>query len=114
MPHWCPRWKFKVRSLSCVSEGHVRGSSREEQNWRVYDKRYWLGDTLGGRLTFALKHEPLDLQALKRILEKAGPNFISPILLIPCYISSMLESDNLSCQFELRNASGDKAKEARG
>lgn len=70
-----------VRSLSCVSEGHMRGSSREERNWRVYDKRYWPGDTLGGHLTFALKHEPLDLLVLKRILEKAEPKEIQTFVL---------------------------------
>ena len=70
-----------VRSPSCVSEGHVRGSSREERNWRVYDKRYWPGDTLGDHLTFALKHESLDLLALKRILEKAGPKEVRAFVL---------------------------------
>lgn len=70
-----------VRTLSCVSDGHVRGGSREERNWRVYDKRYWPGDTLGDHLTFILKHEPLDLLVLKRILEKAEPGEIQAFVL---------------------------------
>lgn len=28
-----------VRNPSCVSEKHVKGSVREENGWRVYDKR---------------------------------------------------------------------------
>ena len=70
-----------VRSLSCVSEGHVRGSSRKERNWMVYDKRYWPGNTLGDHLAFALKHEPLDLLVLKRILKKAEPKEIQIFVL---------------------------------
>ena len=75
------RIQAPVRSLSCVSEGHVRGNSREERNWRVYDKRYWLGDTFGDHLTFALKYEPLDLLVIKRTLEKVEPKEIQTFVL---------------------------------
>jgi hypothetical protein len=60
-----------VRKPSCVSEQHVRGSDREERAWRVFDKRYWPGDTFTDHLTFALRHEPIDLLVLKRLFEAA-------------------------------------------
>jgi hypothetical protein len=56
-----------VRRPSCVSTRHIRGSRRDEDGWRVYDKRYWPGDRLGDHLTFALRHEDIDLLVLKRI-----------------------------------------------
>jgi len=58
-----------VRHPSCVSEKHVRGSQREEQNWIVFDKRYWPGDGFADHLTFALRHENLDLLILKRAFD---------------------------------------------
>ncbi len=60
-----------LRSMSCISSEHVRGSMRQEGKWNIYDKRYWPGSTLGDHLTFAMKHEPLDLVTLKRVLEAA-------------------------------------------
>lgn len=58
-----------VRRPSCVSEKHVRGSQREEGVWKVFDKRYWPGDNLVDHLTFALRHEDLDLLILKRAFD---------------------------------------------
>ena len=58
-----------IRRPSCVSEQHVRGSHREEGAWTVFDKRYWPGDTFADHLTFALRHEDLDLLILKRVFE---------------------------------------------
>lgn len=60
-----------LRSMSCISNEHVRGSMRQDGNWTIYDKRYWPGSSLGDHLTFAIKHEPLDLLILKRVLEAA-------------------------------------------
>ena len=60
-----------VRRASCVSEQHVRGSRREEGAWTVFDKRYWPGDTFAHHLTFALRHEDIDLLILKRVFEAA-------------------------------------------
>jgi hypothetical protein len=56
-----------VRHPSCVSEQHVRGSRRQEGDWAIFDKRYWPGDTLADHLSFAVRHEPIDLLLLKRI-----------------------------------------------
>jgi hypothetical protein len=55
-----------VRRPSCVSEKHIRGSQREEGYWRVFDKRYQPGDQFADHLTFALRHENIDLLILKR------------------------------------------------
>ncbi len=46
-----------------------RGSRRIEGGWTVFDKRYWPGDTITGHLTFALRHEPIDLLILKRAFD---------------------------------------------
>ncbi len=56
-----------VRRPTCVSEQHIRGSRREEGAWTVFDKRYWPGDTFADHLTFALRHEDIDLLILKRV-----------------------------------------------
>lgn len=56
-----------VRRPSCVSDRHVRGSQRTEETWRVFDRRYWPGDEVAEHLTFALRHEDLDLLILKRV-----------------------------------------------
>ena len=58
-----------VRRTSCVSGQHVRGSRREERLWTVFDKRYWPGDSFADHLTFALRHEDIDLLILKRAFE---------------------------------------------
>jgi hypothetical protein len=58
-----------VRIPACVSEKHISGSIREEESWRVFDKRYWPGDTFDDHLDFALRNENLDLLVLKRIFD---------------------------------------------
>ena len=58
-----------VRAPSAVAEGHIRGSQRNEDDWTVFDKRYWPGDTVTDHLTFALRHEPIDLLILKRAFD---------------------------------------------
>jgi hypothetical protein len=61
-----------VRTLACVSDGHINGSIRTEGPWRIYDKRYWPGDTFGDHLDFALRNETLDLLVLKRVFQSIG------------------------------------------
>ncbi len=58
-----------VSRPSCVSDKHIRGSLREEASWTVFDRRYWPGDSFGDHLSFALRHEQIDLLVLKRIFE---------------------------------------------
>jgi len=60
-----------VRRPSCVSDKHISGSQRQEGDWVVFDKRYWPGDTFADHLSFALRHEEIDLLVLKRIFEAA-------------------------------------------
>lgn len=58
-----------VRKPSCVSELYVRGSRRDDGDWTVFDRRYWPGDTFADHLSFALRHESLDLLILKRVFD---------------------------------------------
>ncbi len=56
-----------VRQLCCVSEKHIGGGQRIEGQWLIYDKRYRPHQTLAGHLSFALRHENIDLLILKRV-----------------------------------------------
>jgi hypothetical protein len=58
-----------VRHPSSVSEKHIKGSNRKEGYWTVFDKRYGGKDDFGSHITFALRHEMIDLLILKRIFE---------------------------------------------
>src|SRR5262249_42157019 len=58
-----------VRRPICVPEQYVSGSRRSEGGWTILDKRYWPGETFAGHLTFALRHEDLDMLTLKRIFD---------------------------------------------
>lgn len=66
-----------LRHLSCVADRHIRGSRRIEGDWHVFDKRYWPGETFADHLTFALRHEPLDLLLLMRILKAVPASVIT-------------------------------------
>ncbi len=70
------RVQAPVRSPSCVSERHISGSTRKEGAWQIFDKRYWPGDTFMDQLTFALRHETLDLLLLKRIFGAIAPKIL--------------------------------------
>src|SRR5213593_1182800 len=54
-----------VRAPSGVAEGHIRGSQRTVGGWKVFDKRYWPGEKVTDHLSFALRHEPIDLLVMK-------------------------------------------------
>lgn len=69
-----------VRRPSCVSEKHVGGSQRDDGIWRVFDKRYWPGDQLADHLTFALRHEDLDLLILKRAFDAMPTNVLQGLV----------------------------------
>jgi hypothetical protein len=58
-----------VRAPSVVADGHIRGSRRTDGGWTVLDKRYWPGTQITDHLSFALRHEPIDLLILKRAFE---------------------------------------------
>lgn len=69
-----------VRHPSCVSQKHVKGSRREEESWTVFDQRYWPGDDFEEHLSFALRHEAIDLLILKRIFEAVDGNILAALL----------------------------------
>jgi len=58
-----------VRCPCCVSDKHVSGSHRKEDNWTIFDKRYGSGNGFEDHLTFALRHEDIDLLILKRAFD---------------------------------------------
>lgn len=72
--------KAPVRAASCVSASHVRGSQRQEQFWRVFDKRYWPGDLTTDHIGFALRHENIDLLVLKRAFEAIDENVLADFI----------------------------------
>jgi len=65
-----------VRDPSCISKRHVGGSQRREGSWRIFDKRYKAGSGVVDHLTFALRHEAMDLLVLKRALEAVPASII--------------------------------------
>ena len=52
------------RNLSAIGDRH---RFMEQDGWRTYSPRYTPDASLEGHLTFALKHEGLDLSVLKRL-----------------------------------------------
>lgn len=69
-----------LRHFSCVSEKHVRGTRRVTGPWQIFDKRYQPGNTLVDHVTFALRHEAIDLLILKRIFDTIPPEAITNIV----------------------------------
>ena len=58
------------RSLSAIGERH---RFMEQDGWCIYSPRYMPAPSLEGHLTFALKHEGLDLAVLKSLFVATGP-----------------------------------------
>ena len=58
------------RILSATRERH---RMMDEGGWRIYSPRHAPKAGLEGHLTFALKHEGLDLTVLKRLFAATGP-----------------------------------------
>ncbi|MBY0385316.1 Fic family protein [bacterium] len=59
-----------LRSPMCVQNSFIRGNTSYISPWKVFEKRYWPGETLIDHLQFALKHEHFDLLILKRLFFK--------------------------------------------
>ena len=72
--------KAPVRNLSCISEKYVRGTRRRDGRWEIYDKRFALKDTLADHLSFALRHENIDLLILKKLFEAIDPNDLAAFI----------------------------------
>lgn len=58
------------RTLSAIGERH---RFLAQDGWRIYSPRYAPPPSLAGHLTFALKHEGIDLAVLKRLYAASGP-----------------------------------------
>jgi hypothetical protein len=69
--------KGPVRKPRAVSTRHVSGSFRDNEDWRIFDKRYWPGETFGDHLDFALRHEDLDLLVLKRVFDAVDAEVVA-------------------------------------
>ena len=65
------------RNLSAIGERH---RLVERDGWRIYSPRYTPEATLEGHLTFALKHEGLDLAVLKRLFAATGPDALADLV----------------------------------
>lgn len=72
--------KAPVLHLSCISEKYVRGTRRREGRWEIYDKRFSLEDTLSAHLSFALRHESIDLLVLKRLFDAVDPGALAAFI----------------------------------
>lgn len=74
------RLEFPVRSLSCIADTFVKGNSRRDGVWTIYDKRYAPNDSLWGHLLFALRHESIDLLGLKKIFSAVSQDEVAEIM----------------------------------
>ncbi len=65
------------RTLSATGERH---RTLVKDGWRIYSPSYAPPPRLDGHLTFALKHEGVDLAVLKRLFAASGPSPIEAIV----------------------------------
>lgn len=65
------------RTLSAIGERH---RVIEKAGWRIYSPPYAPRASLQGHLTFALKHEGLDLAVLRRLFAATGPEPVESIV----------------------------------
>ena len=56
-----------VRKPACVSSQRIKQITKDTGEWRIFDSKYAVADTVDAHLVFALRHENLDLLVLKRI-----------------------------------------------
>lgn len=66
--------KFSVqaplRNPSCLIPAQIKGHSKQQGIWKIFDAQYEPEDTLAGHLNFAMKHDKVDLLVFKKIFEK--------------------------------------------
>ncbi|MDE0711020.1 MAG: Fic family protein [Rhodospirillales bacterium] len=65
------------RNLSAIGSRH---RLVEQDGWRIYSPRYTPDASLQGHLTFALKHEGLDLAVFKRLFAATGPDAVADLV----------------------------------
>jgi hypothetical protein len=63
--------------LSLISQKHKRFETGE---WRIFTPRYRPEDSLSGHLTFAIKHEGIELGVLKKLFEKITEEDITQLI----------------------------------
>jgi len=56
-----------VSKPACVSARRIKELKKDTGEWRIFDSKYGVDDTVSAHLVFALRHEDLDLLVLKRI-----------------------------------------------
>ncbi len=69
-----------VRHPSCVSDKHIMGSSKAENGWTIFDKRYGGEEDFESHLIFALRHEIIDLLILKRVFKSVPQSVIEDFI----------------------------------
>lgn len=63
-----------------MAEQHVSGGKRETNGWRIFDQRYWPGNTVADHLLFAFRHEDLDLLLLSRLFRAVPSSQIDKLV----------------------------------
>jgi hypothetical protein len=58
-----------LRRPACVSAHRAKQGVQEAAEWRIFDSKYQVEPTVAAHLSFAIRHEPIDLLALKRIFQ---------------------------------------------
>lgn len=56
-----------VRMPTCVSPHRIKAGIKEIDEWRIFDSKYAVENTVQAHLVFALRHEYIDFLVLKRI-----------------------------------------------
>lgn len=69
-----------VRFPSCVARGFVYGSRRAHEDWTIFDKRFAPEDSLFGHLSFAIRHETINLLVLKKLFQGVLPRDIAVLI----------------------------------
>ena len=58
-----------VRNLCCMGQKRLNHAREIKGEWTVFDSQIQLNHSIGGHFEFALKHEPVDLLLLKKLIE---------------------------------------------
>ncbi len=65
------------KTLSAIGKKHT---TIKKEGWQIFGPRYEPESSLSGHLTFALKHEGVDLAVLKKVFAHCGPNPVETIV----------------------------------
>ena len=69
-----------IRTASCIAPSLVKAGRQDIRDWTVFDRRMRPEPTLAGHLTFALRHEPIDLLLLKRLFAEIPADAIEQMV----------------------------------